>query len=39
MLQKLRFDPGFNKQVTATGVRVNGEVETMYVLDMELLKK
>ena len=35
MLQKVKFAPGFNKQVTSTGGgEANGLMVTMFVLDM-----
>jgi hypothetical protein len=37
---KIRFLPGFNKQVTSTGAEGhNGQMEKMFVLDMVHLKK
>jgi len=39
MLQKINIQPGFNKQVTATVARANGLVVTMFVLDINHLKK
>ena len=39
MLQKIRIQPGFNKQVTATGGEGQWYQETMFVLDMAHLKK
>ena len=39
MLQKLNFKPGFNKQATDSGVKVNGWMVILLDLDMDYLKK
>ena len=39
MLQKVKFAPGFNKQVTSVGGESQWVAGDMFVLDMVVLKK